>query len=159
MRYGQTPEDLRLQQAWRDFIEAQQFQLFVTLNFNCTTTIATATKRLKDLLAHIDSAFLGRNWSMLGTRRTLAFAFIENVESNLHIHIVLKLPQGREVSVGRLRKIAECYWAKRIPSGTVDIRPVTDLEGLARYVTKQMRRVNAMTDGRIIISSDFHSQT
>ena len=154
MKHGRTANALRLQQAWREFTESQQFQIFMTLNFNCRTTPDIAKRRLKDVFARLDSAFLGRGWYKLGPLRTLGFAFIENVDTNLHIHVVMKLPPACVGTIGQLQTIVERYWSRRVPSGSVVIKRITDLEGLARYVTKQFLRA---PDDRIVISSEFHN--
>jgi hypothetical protein len=113
-----------------------QPDLFVTLAFNASTTIAAAVKRLSHFHACIDHHLLGSRWQRLEHRRTRYIAVIEHPDSNLHIHVALAVPEERAAQVARL--VAD-RWSLMVPSGSVNVQPVVDPIGLGGYLAKAIQ--------------------
>jgi hypothetical protein len=122
-------------QALRDAMAKLAPTLFVTLAFNQAITLPKALEALDHLHACIDSAVLGHNWQKRGERRTRFIAVVENVSTNLHLHLLLKPADGKAWEVS---KRTQSIWQSYVPAGSVDIQPVTDLAGIVSYMLKQI---------------------
>ena len=144
--------------AYVDFISAHGADYFVGLAFNREITITGARRSFGKLLARIDSFYLGGKWAKFPSdERTLAFAVMEHVASNLHLHAVMKLPRGRtKRSVVTAETLIPAHWEKLVPSGSCDIKPITYLRGAASYMTKEFN--NPENWDHFIISTDFHNR-
>jgi len=141
------------------------FELSVTLNFNRETTLTAARNKLKALAQRIDNFYLGHKWQDNESLRTFFVAFAENRSTNLHYHLLLRLPY---VPWSRLRqrKFRGCrrtafhseiitgLWKELMPSGSCDVRRIYDLDGIARYDTKQL--LHPGYEESFIISTEFH---
>ena len=127
--------------------------LAVTFNFNRPTSVASARRTFGAFLARIDKHFVGKDFVKLPAQcRTNAIAVIENIDTNLHAHGFIQLPEFRVARRGdhwRLEiddpgerqilftdKIEE-IWAYLVPSGSIDVQDMFDKEGWAKYITKQ----------------------
>ena len=143
--------------AYIKLISAHGADYAVGLAFNREVTIRGARERFGALLAHIDSFYLGRKWAKFPSdERTLAFAVMEHVESNLHLHAVMNLPRDRpNRSVTNAETLIPAEWKKLVPAGSCDIKPITDLRGAASYMTKELN--NPRNWDHFIISTEFHN--
>lgn len=63
-------------------------------------------------------------------------AAIEHEATNLHIHAVFRVPAEW---CERFELHAPRIWAKLRKAGSLDLKPAYDLDGLARYMTKELR--------------------
>lgn len=130
--------------------------LFVTLSFNQTTRIHQARPLLRQWFARVDNRYLGRSWSRRGSdERTFAVIIAENIDTNLHYHCLMRLPD-----LGRKQPVAQCaaeldrYWRRLAPGGTCDVESIYDLAGVARYMAKQLVRPGY--DDHYVLASEFH---
>src|SRR5690349_3967746 len=96
--------------AWRSFLTEHSFDLHVTLMFNRPTTLEGARKDLKAWLARLDEHWLGRAWSRRPSEeRTFAIAFVEHPESNLHLHVLVRIPPSVSLSPRKTRVMAKAW--------------------------------------------------
>lgn len=110
--------------------------LYVTFVFNSPISPRSAQDRLEEFHQRIDRALLGPKWHQQVAKRSQYVAFIEKAKDNLHIHAVFHLPAGDDkgfIAAG------PAIWKKRAPAGNLDIQAVTYAEGVADYITKEIR--------------------
>ena len=128
----------------------QDFNLFLTLNFNDgDVTLRTSRSAVKKFLAKVDRAILGRKFHRKPQQdRTFMVAFLENTETNIHYHSLLR------VNDCNFLHHAEKAWQEVIPSGDIfvaadnesnlksSLQPLSngDVGRIAEYVTKQTAR-------------------
>lgn len=88
--------------------------------------------------------------------RLMAFIIPEHVSTNVHFHVVVRLVDGRDIHPGNLKAIygiAEREWQIVQPAGDIQIEPVSDLNGWARYITKDYY----VRGTSLVLSHDFHN--
>ncbi len=152
---GDTEKNTQIRAALRQWILDHGADLFVTANFNRDTNSEAARRNLKRWHARIDRALLGASWAKKAiNQRTFFVAFVENTDSNLHYHMLLKLsdPQAK----ARFLDIAESAWLGLVKSGSLDIKPIetrNDLARTAAYATKQLYRSDRLE--QFILSTEF----
>lgn len=90
----------------------------------------------------MNSAILGRHWANRHCDRIWAFYFLEKPASNPHWHGLIRFfpvdnypqaEQERAFDANALR-----IWKKLVPSGTVDVQPITVKRGVINYVAKMV---------------------
>ena len=105
-------------QEWERWLAELDFDRFVTLNFNRDTTSAGARRMLGSFLARLDRRFLGRRWCEKGWERTFGVAVLENQETNLHIHVAMRLPaSAAALSFGEQQLYLESTWSQLVVGG------------------------------------------
>jgi hypothetical protein len=133
-----------------------KFDLFVTLNFNRDTTPAGARRMLGLFLARLDRRFLGHRWCRKGPERTLGMAVLENQETNLHIHLAMRLPaSAAALSFSEQRLCLESTWNQLVAGGQCHVQAVYDRVGVAQYMAKQLPRRGYI--GTYILFTEFHN--
>jgi hypothetical protein len=143
-------------QEWERWLAELDFDLFVTLNFNRDTTPAGARRMLGSFLARLDQRFLGRRWCEKGWKRTFGVAVLENQETNLHIHVAMRLPaSAAALSFGEQQLYLESTWSRLVAGGQCDVQAVYDRAGVAHYMAKQLPR-RGYAKG-YILASEFHN--
>jgi hypothetical protein len=132
------------------------FDRFVTLNFNRDTTPAGARRMLGLFLARLDRRFLGRRWCEKGWERTFGVAVLENQETNLHIHVAMRLPtSAAALSFGEQQLYLESTWCQLVAGGQCHVQAVYDRAGVAHYMVKQLKRRGY--NETFILSTEFHN--
>lgn len=126
---------------------------FVTLVTNHTRT----TDKMKELVGkyfkHMDRWYLGHTWLQQPIQmRTDGIGFIEHVNSNIHTHLMVRFAKGN--FWGR-RIMSELCWNKICEGGSVDLKPITNVEKLASYCTKEMTDYSHSPDNQIIFLRDY----
>ncbi len=81
--------------AVREWGQGVGCYLFVTLVFNRAITTKGALEALRDFHARVDRKLLGHDWCKRAGRRTRYVAVLENVETNLHIHLLAVPADGK----------------------------------------------------------------
>ena len=122
--------------AIKDWAKAQGCTLFVTLAFNTATTEKGALSALRDLHARVDRKLLGHDWCKRTDRRTRYVAVLENVETNLHVHL---LAAPADDAWWNFCKAVVRAWSRIAPAGNVDVTPSTDPASTADYMLKKVR--------------------
>lgn len=118
------------------WIEDFKPSVYLTFVFNSPISARSAQDRLEEFHQRIDRALLGPKWHQQGEKRSQYVAFIEKATTNLHIHAVFHLPTGDD---RKFVSAAPAKWKKLAPAGNLDIQPVTYAEGVADYITKEIR--------------------
>ena len=146
----------RYRQEWERWLAELDFDRFVTLNFNRDTTPAGARRMLGLFLARLDRRFLGRRWCEKGWERTFGVAVLENQETNLHIHVAMRLPaSAAALSFGEQQFYLESTWSQLVAGGQCDVQAVYDRAGVAQYMAKQLTRRGYI--GTFILFTEFHN--
>lgn len=129
--------------------------LFVTLTFAQNLGLARSRKHLGHWFGCLDYHYLGKNWSRRPSdERTEAIAFPENIESNLHYHLLLRLPlEAQQESFALQRSTLLTHWVETSPGGTC--LTLIRNAGAARYVTKRLVQPGYWQ--HFVLAREFHS--
>jgi len=150
-------ERKQLAQAYSGWLSNQAVDLFVTLNFNRERNLNGAKHQYGHWLARIDRKYLGRRWCRRGDQRTFAIAIIENPETNIHLHALVRLPQRAcHMPYPEQAELLRGFWSELQPAGSSDVQQIDYLPPLAGYICKQLHWRGHL-DNCIIMSSEFHS--
>lgn len=89
----------------------------------------------------MDRYYLGENWLNLPvTDRTDGIGFIEHTDSNIHAHVLARFSNlEKRGNVWGRNLMAIHYWRNLCESGSVVIKPIYDLNGLAHYCSKELK--------------------
>lgn len=110
--------------------------LYVTFVFNSAISPRSAEDRLNAFLARMDRTLLGPKWLEKPNDRARFIGFVEKAETNIHIHAVFDLPTKQDRA---FVEAAPAIWRKLASAGNLDIQTVTYAEGVADYITKEIR--------------------
>ncbi len=110
--------------------------LFVTFAFNREITCDGARRTLEHFHKRLDEKFLGKAALRRPDERSVYIATIEKPDTNLHVHALFKLSPTHQL---RFALVAEDIWAKLVPAGNLDVKPVSYVDGVAAYITKELR--------------------
>ncbi len=116
--------------------------------------IKTATKSLMDWDAQLNRQVIGPKWlTKRSHRRLVGKAFVENLDTNVHWHIVCTPPIPRQpdrpipssaaeelMAHEEFSQIAHATWLNLCYNGDTEIVPISDHRGIAEYITKQCYR-------------------
>lgn len=130
-----------------DFIRGCDERYFVTLTASRTVDPYTMSKRVGDCLHIVNSKLFGNAYRR---RRSMALATYAVQETNfrdgLHTHILVGVPDGGRTlkairHEGRFDDLIISTWCKldhgARPVGQ-DVRPITDFEGITKYIHKDV---------------------
>lgn len=86
-------ERKELQAALRSFLVSLDLPLFVTVTFNKSLSIAKAQKLLNEFHYEIQKSLWGKKFYRIPAEQRIFFiAFPEHIDSNIHYHLMLKVP-------------------------------------------------------------------
>ena len=123
-----------LEAALKNWMLTQNYTTFTTLAFNTKTSLTVATQRLKALHARLDHLALGQRWSKKSnTQRVRSISFPENVNSNLHFHMLWSSPKHEAKLIQQL----PIFWQQLVPAGDAHMRAINNAQPLFDYCTKQ----------------------
>jgi len=122
----------------------QNYNIFTTLAFNGDTSFLAAAQKLKDLHARLDYLALGPRWQKLSEQRINSITFAENIESNLHFHMLWTAQKNKD----RLFQALPSIWQNLVAAGDADMQLISSTDALFNYCTKQMHRSEFILDGR-----------
>lgn len=143
----------RLRDEWVDWVDDHSWDDYLTINFNCRSTIATGKQQFGKLCQRLDKSLLGQKYRKRPLERTLIIGFPEHVNSNFHIHCLVKYNRIRREPRLLLEQILQLKWKEIVPSGTVDLRNAYNVAGAVRYSTKEFGSVERFND--VILSCEF----
>ena len=153
-------------QSLTQFLDGYGFHLFITLATNRTGKEDFARDKFKGFMARFDSHNAGRNWQKKSELRSVAVASIEHMDTNLHLHIVLQIPElvmaRHQIKKGIYKKKWEAlanYWRPTIeeiwngisPQGNADTLPYW--KGASSYFMKGAG--NRVSYESLMISTEF----
>lgn len=126
---------LDLRPAYVEMCQRLNLQYFVTLATNRSGTVDGIRRQARDYCARIDRKLLGHMWHKHPAEaRTDGLFFVEHVNSNIHLHGLLRFPTGNEEG---LRMTSALIWQKICPSGSVTLTHIRSLPDAVRYCTKE----------------------
>ena len=136
-----------------EWVDRWQYSRFITLATNDislgTAQLPTSKlphgvlrDRLREWDGRINHAILGKHWAKRHSDRIWAFYFLEKPSSNPHWHGLIRFfPVDDYPQVEQERAFdanASPIWKNLVPSGTVDIKPITVQRGIIDYVGKML---------------------
>lgn len=126
-----------LRAAWRQFLTTTGATHALTLTLNEPSNPNAIGSKLHRFFGLLDNKLLGTRYHLAPlSRRTFYTAFAENVDSNAHVHALLRVVPDRHATIERvLSGTRQTIWTKVAPCGTHVIRPIID-DGWANYSTK-----------------------
>jgi hypothetical protein len=138
----------------------QDVDLFLTLNFNRQGSTTEVRHQFGQLLARVDSQYLGAKWCRrYSDERAFALGVIVNGQSNIQLHALWRMPtRVRSSSYAAQALWIKTYWGKLQPAGSCKIEQILDLLGVARHMCKQLDWCGGLVDDYIIFSTEFHSR-
>lgn len=143
----------RVRNGWIDFVRRNNFTDFLTLNFNRRATPMMGRTQLGHFLQRLDRYLIGPRYAKHVGRRTFGLAFPEHVTSNFHFHCPLKFNHPSPMANPSFKDLVSLFWKQEVPSGTTDIRPIYDSAGLARYISKELLKLERFQN--VILFSEF----
>lgn len=150
LRYRYRPELAK-------WIGGLGFNVGLTLNFNRQTGLMAARKQVRDVFFRVERKLIGTKFNQRPERRTRGVFFFEHVETNIHCHGLLAIPDERH---DRFMSMFPADgrggpWSEVCPSGTHCIR-VGNIEAAARYDTKEQTPWSA--PATMVWLAEFHPQ-
>lgn len=127
--------------------------LFVTFAFNRSISMDRAQKLFEDFHLQLDAKLIGRALHRRPDARTDYIATIEKPDSNIHIHALFRMTAEQ---MERFGEFAPAIWKKLFRAGNLDIKPVHYAEGVADYVTKELK---PETSDRLLLPPHKEKQT
>jgi hypothetical protein len=110
--------------------------LFVTFVFNHQIGIEEARQALEKFHGQLDRKLVGRAFLRNPDKRSTYIATIEKPDANIHIHALFKLTEAQKL---QFALVANEIWGRLIRGGNLDIQPVHCVEGVADYITKELK--------------------
>lgn len=141
----------------RQFIATQGFTHALTLNSNRDLSTSNIRGMFGRFCRRVDQdRFKKRHVERLPSCfRFRAIAFVEHASSHPHLHLAVDLGPTWLASVvdDRFGRQLQAYWIEVTEgAGSIQLDPITSIQGWSRYITKNYRR-----DDEYFLSSDFHS--
>lgn len=128
----------RYASALREMVIRLEPRFFGTFVYNDDPHV-DKVERLSLFFAEFDSGFAGTNWSRKPFEKRLSgVIFFEHVATNVHAHALLTAPD--QVDLEMLNTKAPPIWEKYVPAGNLLVEPISDVEGVAWYCTKEWHR-------------------
>lgn len=110
--------------------------LFVTFVFNRSISMDEAQAMFEKFHGHLDRKLVGRAFLRRPNERTQYIATVEKPDTNIHIHALFKMTVVQKL---RFCLISSCIWEGLAKGGNLDIQAVHGAEGVANYITKELR--------------------
>lgn len=110
--------------------------MMATFVFNRSMSIDEAQIAFERFHGQLDRRLVGRAFQRRPEKRSTYIATIEKPTRNIHIHALFKMTKLQEL---RFHLVAEHLWKKITISGHIDARRVFDAEGVADYISKELR--------------------
>jgi hypothetical protein len=155
-------------QEFRKWLIAPEhgWELSVTLAFNCPIKKEAARSKLGEWAQRVDHTYLGRGYRNKPDHRLYFVAIFENVHTNLHLHLLIRLPlvPWRRLRMKAFRgcrrlawhaEVLERHWNKVMEPGSCDVAKIWDQKGIVAYATKQLTR--AVSLEIFVLSTEFHT--
>jgi hypothetical protein len=157
--YSQAPapfQNRRLKRSMIEWCMDCEYSHAMTFAFNRSLTVTNATKIFGQFCLELDRYRFDRQ-NVSGQHsldRFQAHAFMEHVDTNIHIHAAAKLdPWLPTLFDASHEATLQRIWRKAT-NGTGDLKivPIDDLEGWIYYITKEWRS----GEPKLILPAHFH---
>ncbi|MGE0093736.1 hypothetical protein [Nocardioides sp.] len=147
----------RLKQELEGWLQKRRFHVFLTLTLNTSSSADAVSRKFKAWLAQVDRWLIGNNWHKDATNCVFAVAAVEHLNTNAHLHILLRLPRhARHKSPLRQAKKYFRFWTKVIRSGGCCLSTGPD-QGAVSYILKCATDEDAFNS--IMFSNQFHGKS
>lgn len=131
---GRDPGQLVLK--CREWLSQQSFSHHITLTPNDQFCHPERLKReLWRWSDRMNRDVVGRQWRDRDAQNFWA-AFPEKLETNPHWHVLFRA--ARPVDLLDFEAGAKAIWRRLVRDGTAECSPITCIEGIAKYVTKEL---------------------
>jgi hypothetical protein len=151
-------ERKQIADAYAHWLAKQDFDWWVTLNFNCAKTLAGVRSQFGHWLARLDREHIGRNWYRRpADERTFAFAVAEHPQTSIHLHALLRMPKPAR-ALGRPYQSESMinHWRLTESAGSCCVEWLYNIEGVARYMCKELP-FPGRVENCILMSTEFHN--
>ena len=120
----------------------------LTLSYNDLVSARRVRSDLDDMHAHLDRRLLGRRFNqMVSERRTWIAAIVERPDTNLHLHLVMRVVADRwQTFEGLFPGQRGPFWTMWAPRGTYALTRIYDAAGWVRYAAKTLRMTSEWID-------------
>jgi len=140
--YNTLDNNNKMRKALQGWIAGGDYNFAATANFNRTTTLDAANKKLVQWQCMVNKKILGRGWqNAAATDRLFYIAIPEHQASNLHYHMVIRIPVMLPKYMLKAQRRMAKLWQVAVPSGAMWISALDDIGDLARvatYATKDL---------------------
>jgi len=137
---------LNFRSVYMDWISDGHYEnpVFVTLATNCENSNVEWSsqyekqKYFQNKINSWDAAmcrhFIGKHYTDFPSKRQSGIMWTEHASTNIHYHGHVDI---RSWSIKDYTAVSDTKWRNLVPSGTVDIQPVTDPKRLIGYMMKK----------------------
>ncbi|HLO75358.1 MAG TPA: hypothetical protein VK196_02740 [Magnetospirillum sp.] len=136
-----------------EWLKGLDLDLFVTFNANRQTTLPKLKRDIAAWFGRIDRAALGRNWVKKTGQRALGVGFFEHFHSNLHCHVMMRMPQGGKALTKSDMMVT---WRELCAPGQLHVERARSLGAVASYVTKGLASREAQD--AFFLASEWHNR-
>lgn len=111
--------------ALRQHLYKQNNDYFITFVFNTNISPESAQKRIDFWCQKINRKIAGPRWHKKDRSDLLQIFFnAEHINSNIHYHGLIKLPNNNTWSKWKLLWLMHTLWAKLSPAGNIDLKKI-----------------------------------
>lgn len=128
------------------------YEWFITLNFNRRCGEQSSRRALKRWSAWLNRKWIGPKWYLKPQRHMNFIAIAEHMLTNIHFHVLARNVEQSHKRVP-LHEDVQNAWSAIVPAGTSTVMRISDLAGLASYVTKELRTTDR--EFSYFLSSEF----
>jgi hypothetical protein len=127
-----------LRAAWRSYLESMGATHALTLSLNAPASVEKVQGALKTFFRNLDREILGARFHKAPlNHRTHYMAFPEHLDSNAHVHALIRVTPERHARVEYLlREDRSWLWSRVAPRGTHALRALNEVGGWAAYMMK-----------------------
>jgi len=144
-----------LRDRYAEWLGDPSFNVAMTLNFNVSCRIKNATSIIQNIFGKVDRELLGSRFNTFKSGRTEGVFFFEHVNSNTHVHGILKVqPDRLEKFMNIFPSNGRGLWSEVWKPGTQCTKLTYDPAGWVRYITKEQTPSSAPET--VVILSSFY---
>ncbi len=156
--YFQVSNLTRFKAAYAELAFNLGMNYALTLAWNRDVPLSAAKGHLREMLARVDAAFLGRRfYRHPANERARAMFVFEKVETNIHVHGLWRMP-----SLKKIKLLGSLFpgerggvWNEVVPSGSYCLTRIEDHHSAVGYM---MKGQHMRSDDREMVWSDqWHS--
>ena len=144
----------RYRNEWITYLSNEQWDFWITLNFNQQRSFTTASAALMKFEARLNRSILGKNWRKKPMDQRVQFiAFPEHPETNFHYHVFIRTPKAE-----RFEALATKHWRTLVPGGQAHVKTVEGDENwkeVSGYSTKDQYQAQLMEN--MVLSGQYSS--
>ena len=148
------------QEEFGNFLSKLKFDFFGTIVFNnglpneLFLKLDAVRRAVYRFHQNVDRKVLGQKfWTLKEKERTFFFAFLEHLNSNIHGHLLIKVPEGKSSTYAA---VAPHEWKRLYPSGNLKLSPIITGESRIKTAFYSTKELYCPTNcAEFIISSEF----